>query len=186
MVSEPRRDPVTDHLLTPQNAALVVIDYQPSQVQTVASMDRGSVTTRVGLPVGGRVPRVRGVVVCGAVLGTVIRGRGRDPLGPAGAPASDDDPLHAASSASPETTTAIAPGKGLQARSRPVDSMAMEATQLYPEVPADPGRADLEARVAQRGEGLDDAFELGHPRFEVGATRIVRNRWVQLRRFHGH
>jgi nicotinamidase-related amidase len=41
MVSEPRRDPVMDHLLTPQNAALVVIDYQPSQVQTVASMDRG-------------------------------------------------------------------------------------------------------------------------------------------------
>ncbi|MCU1428799.1 MAG: hydrolase [Actinomycetia bacterium] len=34
------RDPITDHLLTPQNAALVVIDYQPSQVQTVASMDR--------------------------------------------------------------------------------------------------------------------------------------------------
>src|SRR4051794_16234464 len=35
------RNPVTDHLLTPQNAALVVIDFQPSQVQTVASMDQG-------------------------------------------------------------------------------------------------------------------------------------------------
>jgi nicotinamidase-related amidase len=33
------RDQTTDHLLTPRNAALVVIDYQPSQVQTVASMD---------------------------------------------------------------------------------------------------------------------------------------------------
>jgi nicotinamidase-related amidase len=40
MTSEPIRDPVSDHLLTPQNAALVVIDYQPSQVQTVTSMDR--------------------------------------------------------------------------------------------------------------------------------------------------
>jgi nicotinamidase-related amidase len=39
MVSEPLRDPVSDHLLTPQNAALVVIDYQPSQVQTVTSID---------------------------------------------------------------------------------------------------------------------------------------------------
>ena len=39
MTSHPARDPVTDHLLTPQNAALVVIDYQPSQVQTVTSMD---------------------------------------------------------------------------------------------------------------------------------------------------
>jgi nicotinamidase-related amidase len=33
------RDPATDHLLTPQNSALVVIDYQPSQVQTVTSID---------------------------------------------------------------------------------------------------------------------------------------------------
>ncbi|HLI57934.1 MAG TPA: hydrolase, partial [Actinomycetota bacterium] len=40
MASQPARDPVTDHLLTPQNAALVIIDYQPSQVQTVSSMDR--------------------------------------------------------------------------------------------------------------------------------------------------
>ena len=31
MASLPVRDPVGDHLLTPQNAALLVIDYQPSQ-----------------------------------------------------------------------------------------------------------------------------------------------------------
>src|SRR5258708_1924983 len=40
MATEITRDQATDHLLTPKNAALVVIDYQPSQVQTVASMDR--------------------------------------------------------------------------------------------------------------------------------------------------
>jgi len=34
------RDPVGDHLLTPHNSALVVIDYQPSQVAAVRSMDR--------------------------------------------------------------------------------------------------------------------------------------------------
>jgi len=39
MTSEPRRDPATDSLLTPQNSALVVIDYQPSQIQVVTSMD---------------------------------------------------------------------------------------------------------------------------------------------------
>jgi nicotinamidase-related amidase len=39
VTSEPIRDPVSDALLTPQNAALVVIDYQPSQVQAVHSMD---------------------------------------------------------------------------------------------------------------------------------------------------
>ena len=39
MTSEAMRDPVTDNLLTPANSALVVIDYQPSQIQAVASMD---------------------------------------------------------------------------------------------------------------------------------------------------
>lgn len=34
------RTPITDHLLTPHNAALVVIDYQPSQLATVTSMER--------------------------------------------------------------------------------------------------------------------------------------------------
>jgi nicotinamidase-related amidase len=40
MASEPIRDPLTDTLLTPENSALVVIDYQPSQVQAVKSMDQ--------------------------------------------------------------------------------------------------------------------------------------------------
>jgi nicotinamidase-related amidase len=39
MTSEPIRDPLSDHLLTPSNSALVVIDYQPSQIKTVVSTD---------------------------------------------------------------------------------------------------------------------------------------------------
>ncbi|HEV3353286.1 MAG TPA: hydrolase [Acidimicrobiales bacterium] len=33
------RDPLADHLLTPENAALLVIDYQPNQFAGVGSMD---------------------------------------------------------------------------------------------------------------------------------------------------
>ncbi|MGH6695141.1 hydrolase [Sphingopyxis sp.] len=40
MSSEPIRDPATDHLLTPQNSAFIVIDYQPIQVSSIRSMDR--------------------------------------------------------------------------------------------------------------------------------------------------
>jgi nicotinamidase-related amidase len=39
VTSEQMRDPVIDPLLTPQNSALVVIDYQPSQIQAVTSID---------------------------------------------------------------------------------------------------------------------------------------------------
>src|ERR1700685_2328544 len=39
MTSAPARDPLADHLLTPQNAAFLFIDYQPSQLATIRSMD---------------------------------------------------------------------------------------------------------------------------------------------------
>src|SRR5258705_6416297 len=56
-----RRDPRADHLITPENAALLVIDYQPSQVGSIRSMDRQlllknivstvKIATAFGLPI---------------------------------------------------------------------------------------------------------------------------------------
>jgi nicotinamidase-related amidase len=40
MTSSPKRDPIADHLITPQNAALLVLDYQPAPVAAVRSMDQ--------------------------------------------------------------------------------------------------------------------------------------------------
>ena len=34
------RDPVQDHLLTPQNSAMLIIDFQPEQISSVTSRDR--------------------------------------------------------------------------------------------------------------------------------------------------
>ena len=39
MASAPIRDPLSDHLITPQNSGLVLIDYQPSQFAAVRSID---------------------------------------------------------------------------------------------------------------------------------------------------
>jgi nicotinamidase-related amidase len=39
MTSLPIRDPVADHLITPENSALVLIDYQPTQFSSIRSMD---------------------------------------------------------------------------------------------------------------------------------------------------
>jgi len=41
------RDPLRDPLLTPQNAALVIIDFQPVQVSSIASMDRRTLVANV-------------------------------------------------------------------------------------------------------------------------------------------
>src|SRR5439155_22106051 len=40
MTSAPVRDPLSDHLLTPQNTALLLIDFQPQQLGGVHSIDR--------------------------------------------------------------------------------------------------------------------------------------------------
>jgi nicotinamidase-related amidase len=39
MTSQSRRDPLVDPLLTPENCALVLIDYQAPQINTLRSMD---------------------------------------------------------------------------------------------------------------------------------------------------
>jgi nicotinamidase-related amidase len=40
MTSEPIRDPLADHLITPQNSAFLLIDWQPTQISTVRSIDQ--------------------------------------------------------------------------------------------------------------------------------------------------
>jgi nicotinamidase-related amidase len=47
MTSEAIRDQAEDHLLTPRNAALIIIDYQPVQVGSIASMDRRTLVTNI-------------------------------------------------------------------------------------------------------------------------------------------
>jgi nicotinamidase-related amidase len=48
-VTSPRniRDPLADQLLTPQNAALVIIDFQPVQVASIVSMERRELVANV-------------------------------------------------------------------------------------------------------------------------------------------
>ena len=47
MTSYPRRDPVTDRLLTPENSALILIDYQPTQVESIGSMNHHALIQNV-------------------------------------------------------------------------------------------------------------------------------------------
>jgi len=47
MKSTPPRDPKKDILLSPGNAALILIDYQPPQVSTVESIDRQTLVNNI-------------------------------------------------------------------------------------------------------------------------------------------
>lgn len=66
MTSLPIRDQASDHLLTPKNCALLVIDYQPVQVGSVASMARRDLV--LNIVAVARTAKLYGVPV---VLSTV-------------------------------------------------------------------------------------------------------------------
>lgn len=67
------RDPARDHLLTPQNAALLVIDYQPTQVRSIQSRDRRSLVSNAVAVV--RLARLFALPI---VLSTVNVANGRN------------------------------------------------------------------------------------------------------------
>jgi nicotinamidase-related amidase len=62
----PFRDPTNDHLLSSKNCALVIIDYQPVQVSSVASRDRRSLVENITAV--ARIAKLYGIPV---VLSTV-------------------------------------------------------------------------------------------------------------------
>jgi len=73
MTSAPVRDPLSDHLITPENSAFLLIDYQPQQLVAVQSMDRA-------LLVKNAVSTVRTIKTCGVpvVHSTVNVANGRE------------------------------------------------------------------------------------------------------------
>ena len=67
------RDPVADHLLTPQNAALVIIDFQPVQVASIQSRSKRELVANITAL--ARIGKLYGLPV---VLSTVNVGTGRN------------------------------------------------------------------------------------------------------------
>src|SRR5258706_5897454 len=47
MTSQPMRDQVEDHLITPKTSALLIIDYQPPQVSSIVSMDHRTLVANI-------------------------------------------------------------------------------------------------------------------------------------------
>src|SRR6266699_5686040 len=47
MTNQPIREQVEDHLITPKNAALLIIDYQPLQVSSIVSMDHRTLVANI-------------------------------------------------------------------------------------------------------------------------------------------
>ncbi len=90
MTSAPVRDPLSDHLITPENAAFLLIDYQPSQLAGVHSMDRDLLLKNAVSTV--RTIKAFGVPVVHSTI-NVGTGRGRPTLPEFVELLNDDKPL---------------------------------------------------------------------------------------------
>jgi nicotinamidase-related amidase len=90
MTSAPVRDPLADHLVTPQNAAFVLIDYQPTQLAAVHSMDRELLLKNAVSTV--RTIKAFGVPVVHSTV-NVASGRGQPTLPELADLLADDKPL---------------------------------------------------------------------------------------------
>ncbi len=77
MASETLRNPHTDQLLTPENSALIIIDYQPVQVSSIRSMPREelvfNITSVAKAAVNYNVPIIHSTV-------NVATGRNKPPI----------------------------------------------------------------------------------------------------------
>jgi nicotinamidase-related amidase len=84
------RDQVGDHLITPKNSALVVIDYQPSQLAGVRSMDRDLLLENVVSTV--KIAKVFGLPIVHSTI-NVATGRGKPTLPPLAELLADNPPI---------------------------------------------------------------------------------------------
>jgi len=84
------RDQVGDHLLTPKNSTLTVIDYQPSQLAGVRSMDRDLLLENVVST--AKVAKLFGVPIVHSTI-NVKSGRGQPTLPPLAEVLEDDPPV---------------------------------------------------------------------------------------------
>ena len=90
MTSAPVRDPIADHLITPGNAAFLLIDYQPAQIGAVRSMDTALLLKNAVSTV--RIIKTFGVPVVHSTV-NVASGRGQPTLPDLAVLLAEDKPL---------------------------------------------------------------------------------------------
>ena len=106
MTSAPVRDPLADHLITPQNAALLLIDYQPAQLAGIRSIDRALLVKNAVSTVSTiktfEVPVVHSTI-------NIATGRGQPTLPELADLLTDDKPLDRTTTNSWETSNSSRP-----------------------------------------------------------------------------
>ena len=186
MTSVTKRDPRADHLITPENSALIVIDYQPSQIAAVRSMDPGLLLKNVVST--AKIAKAFGLPIVHSTV-NVASGRGKPTLPELAEVLKDNKPIDRTSLNSWEDAEFVAAVRNAGRRKLifcalwteiclafPALDALGEGFEVYPVVDAIGGtsveahRAGLE-RVTQAG---------GHPISWVSLACELQRDWARL------
>src|SRR5467141_3545060 len=179
------RDPISDHLITPQNSALLVIDYQPAQVGAVRSMDRELLVKNIVSTV--KLARLFGLPIVHSTV-NVKSGRGKPTVSPLGELLKDDPPVDRTSTNAWEDAAFV---RAVRATGRrklifcalwteicmafPALDAVREGYEIYPVVDAI-GGTSVEAHRA----GLERVAQVGaHPVSWVALACDLQRDWAR-------
>ena len=169
------RDPVADHLLTPQNSVLAVIDYQPSQFAGVNSIDRGllldNIVSTVRTAKAFRMPIVHSTI-------NVATGRGQPTVPELAELLEEYPPIDRTTTNAWEDAAFLAAMRASGRRKLIICALWTEICMAFPALDALREGYDVYPVVDAIGGTSEDAHRMGVERVvQAGAQPIT---WVPL------
>ena len=169
------RDPLADRLLTPQNSALILIDYQPSQLSAVRSMDRDLLIKNAASIV--KVAKVFGIPIVHSTI-NVQTGRGKPTLPPLAELLADNTPLDRTTTNAWEDIDFLRAVRATGRRKLILLALWTEICMVFPALDALREGYDVYPVVDAIGGTSAEAHRAGLERaVQAGATPVT---WVSL------
>ena len=169
------RDPADDHLLTPQNAAMVIIDFQPVQVSSIQSRPKrelvGNVTALVRIAALYELPTVLSTV-------NVTTGRNQPTIHQITDILTDSQPIDRTAINAWEDEDFVAAVKATGRRKLVMAALWTEVCLVHPALDAMHEGFEVYPVIDCVGGTSPEAHELGVQRLVQAGARPVS--WVQL------
>jgi nicotinamidase-related amidase len=175
MASLPVRDPVGDHLLTPKNSALLLIDYQPPQFGAVSSIDRDLLLENIVSTV--RTAKAFGLPIVHSTI-NVATGRSESTVPRLAELLEDDPPIDRTSTNAWEDADFLAAVRATGRRKLILCALWTEICMAFPALDAMREGYDVYPVVDAIGGTSEEAHRTGLERVvQAGAQPVT---WVAL------
>jgi nicotinamidase-related amidase len=175
MASLPVRDPIGDHLLTPQNSALLVVDYQPSQFAGVRSIDQDLLLENIVSTV--KTAKAFGLPIVHSTI-NVATGRGQPTVPELAELLEDDPPIDRTTTNAWEDADFVAAVRAAGRRKLIACALWTEICMTFPALDAMREGYDVYPVVDAIGGTSEEAHRAGLERVVQAGGRPIS--WVAL------